>query len=534
MSDTMIAENNAVVATEETEETQGQPMPEQAVLSETQEQALAELGEASSVMQTVEPEVTPYSDDELAELKAQSEDEENLDPEVFTTDRMNDVRSGKLTEDQFTELMGMSYTDCLAELGETQEESSPGMGHNNPPPDEPVLPAPTALAVSLTEELKAFHPTVENAAEAETQLKEALNATVEHIGTGETSLASKGAIAISNYVAFNAGLRTDGNKLIAINADLYKNILEKVSTYVDPDDAKDPTFRATVGQMIQRAILIMEGTLAIGFFVLPGDRKRPRGADAAVLEYPNDIPEGCHIKRSTVIREGVLRPTIPNRHPTTKELLGELDNSNAQEWRLATNLVVESLYNALLDRDGKLQYDPITGTLNGFKRGQIVRQEIAAAEAAEAAKKAGAGKDEPAKRQTRGTQAEGNNLEQQNANLQQQLAQANADASAAVKANKGDIVSGLNALGALIRDTNQPLPQEARVVFWKDANAMFARRLLGPNVKPSKDELRELTKLLMNLDNHLKWDDNKAAWLYSNVDGSIVTTFEADETDKAA
>ena len=524
MSDnTMIAEREVVeTAAVENE----QPMPEQA-FSETQEQAL----------QTVEPEVTPYTEDELAALKAQSEDEENLDPEQFTTDRMDDVRRGRLTEDQFTDLMGMSYADCLAELGEAPEGSGapfetgePGPGHNQPPAD--------ATANEVAEELKAYKPKdATNTAEAQERVKEAMLATVEYISTGETSLASKGAIAIADWVAFNAGLISNGNKLITVNSGMYKQILDNLSGMVDSEDAADTSFKTRVGQMIQRAILLMDNKISVGYFVLPGDRKSARLSDEALAQYPNEVPEGARVVRSTVICEGLLMPMIPFQHPATKEIIKDkaTPNQDAKALRLVTNEVADALYKSLWDKDGELTYHPIKGTIIGFKSGEQVRKEIAAAEAAKA--KAEAEKNapkEPEKRQTRGTQAEGNNLEEQNEALKARVQQAEQDARAAVASNKGDIVANLAAFGAYIRDTSQPLPPEARVEFWRDASALFARRLIGPNVKPSKDEMRELVKLMTNLDNHLKWNDDKGIWLFYNVDGHIVTEFGAEDADKAA
>ncbi len=522
MSDTNTVENTVVenapfeTETEQTEQ----------VLSETQENAL----------QTVEPQVTPYSEEEFAALKAQSEDEDNLDPETFTQEAMKAVRDGRLTREQFEELMGMSYEDCLAELGESDQGTStsteePGIGHNKPPAN--------AANEELVEELRQYKPKdATNTAEAQERVKEAMLATVEYISQGETSLASKGAIAIADYVAFNAGLVADGNKLITVNSGMYKQILDSLSGMVDSEDAANSSFKTRVGQMIQRAILLMDGKISVGYFVLPGDRKSARLGDTALAEYPNEVPEGARVVRSTVIREGILIPMIPFVHPATKEIVKDkaTPNHDAQELRLVTNEVADALYKALWDKDGELEYHPTLGRITGFKTGDQVRREIAAAEAAKAKAEAekNAPKDAPKSRTTGGTQAEGNSLEVQNENLKVQLEQAKQDASAAVEAGKGDILSALNGLGAYIRDTSQPMPEQARVTFWRDANAMFARRLIGPNVKPSKDEMRELCKLIHNLDNHLKWDDNKGLWSFSNVDGSIVTTFGLEDEDKAA
>jgi hypothetical protein len=529
MSDIMIAESAVDVLNNGTAISSGTvevPTEVETVLSETQEQAL----------QTVEPEVTPYSDEEIAALKAEQEDEANLDPEKYTLARMDDVRTGKLTEDQFAELMGMSYADCLTELGEAapfdtseaNDTAAPGMGHNKPPTDPTVA--------EVVEKLKAYKPKdATNSAEANERVREAMNATVEYLDDGETSLASKGAIAIADWIAFNAGLINNGNKLIQVNIGMYRQVLDNLSAMVDPEIAADTSFKTTVGQMTKRGILIMDGKLDIGYFVVPADKKRVSASDAATLAYPNDVPDGAKVKRSTVIREGILVPQIPVMHPRTGEIIEKRDNSAATELRLVNKVAVEALWASLWDRDGELQYHPIKGHIMGFKPGKQLQEEEAKAKAALAkaeADKANANKA-PATRQTGGTQAEGANLAEQNAALKERLAQATQDAAAAVDANKGGILSALNGLGAYIRDTSQPMPEEARITFWKDANAMFARRLIGPNVKPSRDELRELTKLIQNLDNHLKWDDDKGVWRFLNVDGHIAAEFGTELSDKA-
>lgn len=487
------------------------------VITETQEQAL----------QTVEPEVTPYSDEDLASLKALANSENA--PESFFEERQQDVIDGRLTAQQFADILGVEY-----------EAPIPGMGHNNPPEDTeeteaPDTPVPSdPVAAQVAEELKTYKPKdATNSAEATERVRDAMNAFVEHDDDGETSLTSKCAIAIADWLAFNAGLMTAGNRVVAVSKDMYRVTLDNMGSFVDSETKASDSFKTRVGQMIKRAILIMDGKLEVGYFTLPGDRRRVSAADEASLTFPNDVPEGARVKRAVVIRDGLLVPTIINRHPKTGEEVGRHDNSEAKELRLVNNVAVNALFDSLWDKDGEIQYHPIGGHIFGFKSGKTLAEEEAKAKAQLEKEKAEANKEQSASRQTGGTQKEDNaaaTVEQ----LKTDLAQAREDASAAVEAGKGDILSALNGLGAYIRDTSQPMPEQARVTFWKDANAMFARRLIGPNVKPSKDEMRELCKLIHNLDNHLKWDDQRGIWSFSNVDGHIVTEFGLDQDDKAA
>lgn len=486
-------------------------------LSEVQEQVLGE----TAPFDTVEPETVKYTLEDISILKAIANSESC--PKEFFDERVSDVKDGRLSKEDFVEILGVEYD----ETEETTSEVA-GIGHNEPPKN--------AVLLQIEEEMKQYKPKdATSSVEANDRVREVMNNVVEYIDDGETSLTSMGAIAIAEWISFNAGLVANGNKLLTVNSGMYNQVLDNMSSMVDSETAKDSSFRVRVGQMIKRAILIMDGKLSIGYFVLPADKKRVSAADAALPEYPNEIPEGAKVKRSTVIREGILVPQIPVIHPRTGEVTRKDDNSAATELRLVNNVATDALFAALWDRDGELQYHPLKGHILGFKTGKQLAEEEAKAKA-EIARKAKESADAAKTRQTRGTQAENTPEANKDAVIAQQrdeLATARQDASAAVEANKGDILSALNGLGAYIRDPNQKVDGAARTVLWRDSADMVQRRMIDEKVVPDKAEMLELARLVTKLYGRAQWDGEKGTWGWYSVEGRLLREYTLDDLEAA-
>ena len=493
-------------------------IPEDETVTE-QQQAI--LKNETVIPETIVSEVVPenaYTDEEIAKLKIEANSEEKGSA-TFADDMYKDCFNGRMTKEQYKYIMGVSFDDAIPPTAKAEA------GHNKPENINPMIE-------QVKEQLQHYTPhDATNSVEAVENVKLALGKTIEHQDEGETNLASQGAIAIADYLVFNAGLREDGNNAVTVNPGLYDSTVKKLMELVDEDTAKDGTFKATVGQMAKRAILMMVGKLETGWFVVPQGKKSVTQAMAAYPGYPSpeNVPEGAKVKRAVVIKENLLMPRIPTIKKTTGEVTGYTAN-DCEDLRKATNGPVQALYASLWDGDGELEYDA-NGIISGFLSGTKVHERKKQAEklAREKAEREAAEKDNPQselrKRETGGAVDEPSQEETTKELMKQRMEQAQKDAKAAVEANKGDILSAMRGFGAFLRDTSQPLDPESRVEALHNCVVLLARRIIAPAIKPTPEDMKELVSIHKHMLNHLFWDKDKAAWQWKDIDNIPVATY---------
>ena len=519
-------------------------IPEEETVTEQQQAILGSVSEVETapwvenvseenipepIPETVSENV-PYTDEEIAQLKAEANSEEK-GSDVFADDMYRDCFNGRLTKEQYKDIMGVSFEDAIPPTAKAES------GHNKPENINPMIE-------DVKEKLQHYTPhDATNSAEAVENVKLALDKTIEHQDDGETNLASQGAIAIADYLVFNAGLREDGNNAVTVNPSLYDSTVKKLMDLVDEDTAKDGTFKATVGQMAKRAILMMVGKLETGWFVVPQGKKSVTQAMAAYPLYPSpeNVPEGAKVKRAVVIKENLLMPRIPTIKKTTGEVTGYTAN-DCEDLRKATNGPVQALYASLWDGDGELEYDA-NGIISGFLSGAKVQERTRQAEklAREKAEREAAEKEalnnpqtELRKRETGGAVDEPSQEETTKELLKARMEQAQKDARAAVEANKGGILSAMRGFGAFLRDTSQPLDPESRVEALHNCVVLLARRIIAPAIKPTPEDMKELVSIHKHMLNHMFWDNDKGVWQWKDIDNVPVATYVETKEDYAA
>ncbi len=298
----------------------------------------------------------------LEELKARANLEEGAPNALSFEQGVAMVRDNEITAEQFAVIFGVDYENDEA------EPATPSIGHNNPP--DAIDP----VAEDMKETLAHWKPQVTSSSEAREALIAAGTDILATQSKLETSLRAKLALKIADYFYFNAeGLAKDGNKLLHVTKDMYRDILKNITELFPKEDVTS-TFTATLGSAIETSILLMAGKAVRGFFVLSKDRVAVRDQDIAYPEYPTEhIKEGDMVVESVCIASNVFAPNLPVQMPGNE--LRWIANES-EKLVLLPSYASKAFYNSLWDRDGKLVPDPLRqGRLTSFKSGKDVADE---------------------------------------------------------------------------------------------------------------------------------------------------------------
>lgn len=428
------------------------------------------------------------------------------------------IDNGEHTFEEISSVINVESMQALRDMAMAEE--------NEPEPSKEVLEQKRGIGDNsfaqyayMVEGFQNFDGISAHTPEAaKDNLLAALENTAEHELKGNTSLTAQVSISVADWLHFNL---VSGNGM-TMGRLLYSDVQKKIGEFVSKDDQTE-YFKNIVGQSIKRAILVIMGKLQIGYFCLPGN-KRQHANDVALPAYPTDVAEGYRVLESVVIRDDVLRPTLIH---TVGEVVQSFPNQS-QALRFVTNDVANALYESLWDLEGKLQYDPKTGIVNGFKSAAMLAKEEADRKVKEAADKAAqeAKNKAPESRETGGTQSE-NNAKATLESVKAELVQERQDKQALMDERKGDIVLGLAQIGAMIRDERVSIPDEAQVVLLHDAVDLIKRRVLGTNKTPSREKMLEMVRLHHILDNYLNWNDKLGTWSWGDTSDKF--KFETSE-----
>lgn len=132
------------------------------------------------------------------------------------------------------------------------------------------------------------------------------------------------------------------------------------------------------------------------------------------------------------------------------------------------------------------------------------------------------------KRQTRGTQAEGQEAitkakDDEIKTLKEDLA-----ASKAMVADqgKGDLTVIFTHLRAVIRDEAVAIPDDAMLAFWKDVNEMFDKRFVSAGKIPTKEIMSEMVDFLEVAEQYINCEDERESkYSWKSPDGNLAREY---------
>lgn len=515
----------------------------------------------------------------IEELKSKAN---NGDMEFEDFEEM--VKNGELTRDEFREVLGVDFEGETSEELETKEAETSEINrkHNQPPADKAI----DLEAEELEENLKNFTPLeTTNAEEAREKLTKSLDRTLEHITEGDTSIRASLSLGVAEYTYWNTeGFNPSGNKLFHVTRklrdEIQKNILELV-----PEEDRNATFKATVGDAVDGALLLMVGKTHIGYFMLPPDRKAVRQADVASPAYPKEIPDGYKVFRSICIKSHDL---VPYTMVTKKDAKGAItidrwEKNESEELSLCSVDVQKRLYASLWDKEGALQYNranpgapalaSMDGRINGFKSGKQLADERKATE--EAAKKQeeknkaaeaetttpasgtpATEEKEPETRDVGGVPAEAAELSKHVTDARQWLNShsegdvlkgedlkmlrevfaeldhkrytAETEAKNLAAFRKDDVASVLPAWRALVRNIQQPITTNSALTQIETTNDLLRHRIV-PKIRPgfiSREMVRDMLILKHMLDTIIDERDEEGNVVLRDIDETPVETYE--------